>query len=174
MTQARSSTAPTLVERALRCAPMATVDRASEVGIRELTEFRDAHRAWPRGERPTALREAAAEFRGRFLEQPQVRAVRTVDLVSAAYPASFAFHGAARGLNPYVNIINRLVIVQFEDFDGRPRTLAWEPTIAEGAAEAPFYDQMLKRYGEFLSYKVFATFYNTVEQAVAAAGVSPA
>ena len=92
---------------------------------------------------------------------------KTVDLASAAYPVSFAFHGAAKGINPYINIINRLVIVQFEDFEGNLSTLAWEPTIAEGAAEAPFYDQLLKRYGEFLSYKVFATFYNTVEEAVA-------
>ena len=89
-------------------------------------------------------------------------------------PSSFAFHGAAKTLNPYINIVNRLVIVQFEDFEGNLKTLAWEPTIAEGAAEAPFYDQLLKRYGEFLSYKVFANFYNTVEEAIARCGITPA
>ena len=99
---------------------------------------------------------------------------KTVDLASAGYPLSFAFHGAAKGINPYINILNRLVIVQFEDFEGNLKTLAWEPTIAEGAAEAPFYDQLLKRYGEFLSYKVFATFYNTVEEAIAKCGLTPA
>ena len=89
-------------------------------------------------------------------------------------PIEFAFHGAARGINPFINIVNRLVIVQFEDFEGNLKTLAWEPTIAEGAAEAPFYDQLLKRYGEFLSYKVFAKFYNTVEEAIAKCGITPA
>jgi hypothetical protein len=145
------------------------------VGIKPVGEFDGVYDVWPRGERPRAMREWAAAFRARFATpENRVRAIRTIPLASAAYPVTFAFHGAARSINPYVNIVNRLVIVQFEDFDGALRTLAWEPTIAEGAAEAPFYDQLLKRYGEFLSYKIFATFYNTVESAVAAAGIDPA
>ena len=55
----------------------------------------------------------------------------------AGYPLKFAFGGAAKGPNPYVNIINRLQVVQFEDFDGVLRTLAYEPTVPEGPAEAP-------------------------------------
>ena len=82
--------------------------------------------------------------------------------------------GAAKGLNPFCNIRNRLVVVQFEDFDGEMKTLAWEPTIPEGSAEAPFYEQLLERYGEFLSYKIFAKFFNTVEEALALCGLSPA
>ena len=130
---------------------------------------------WPRGERLDAIRESAQRFRSRFATpENRIRAIKTVDLASAGYPLSFAFHGAAKGINPYINILNRLVIVQFDDFEGNLKTLAWEPTIAEGAAEAPFYDQLLKRYGEFLSYKVFATFYNTVEEAIAKCGLTPA
>jgi hypothetical protein len=154
---------------------VAATEAPEKLGIKPFHEFDESSEVWPRGDRIAAIREAAAKFRERFARPDnRVLAVKTVNLASAAYPVDFAFHGAARALNPYINIINRLVIVQFEDFDGVPRTLAWEPTIAEGAAEAPFYDQMLKRYGEFLSYKVFATFYNTVEQAVAACGITPA
>jgi hypothetical protein len=153
---------------------MATVESPEAVGLKPITEFEQAQQTWPRGDRPTALREAASEFRARFKPAGQVRAIRTVDLVSAAYPAQFAFHGAARGINPFVNIINRLVVVQFEGFDGELKTLVWEPTIPEGSAESPFYDQMLKRYGEFLSYKVFSTEFNTVDQALALCGLSPA
>ena len=69
---------------------MATVERAEELGIRPIGEFVDAHTTWPRGDRPAAMREAAAEFRPRFQEQGTVRAIRTVDLASAGYPASFA------------------------------------------------------------------------------------
>jgi len=145
------------------------------VPVKPVHEFDGVYDVWPRGDRPRAIRERATAFRERFARPDnRIRAVRTVPLASAAYPLTFAFHGAARGLNPFINIVNKLVIVQFEDFEGTIRTLAWEPTIAEGAAEAPFYDQLLKRYGEFLSYKVFATFYNTVEEAVAVAGISPA
>src|ERR1700704_5887016 len=153
---------------------MATTDHATELGIREIDEFREAHDRWPRGERPAARRAAAAEFRPRFMEAGTVRAIRTIDLVSAAYPASFAFHGAARGLNPYVNILNRLVVIQFEDFEGRRRTMVWEPTIPEGSAESPFYEQLLERYGEWVSYNLLTTEYHTVEQALAVAGLTAA
>jgi hypothetical protein len=154
---------------------MATIEAPETLGIRPFNEFDGVFDVWPRGDRPDAIRDAARRFRERFaIDENRVRAVQTVDLASAAYPVSFAFHGAAKTLNPYINIVNRLVIVQFEDFEGNLKTLAWEPTIAEGAAEAPFYDQLLKRYGEFLSYKVFANFYNTVAEAIARCGITPA
>lgn len=152
---------------------MAAIKSPETVGIRPFHEFDEAHSLWPRGQRPTAIRDAAAAFRARF-KQGQVRAVRTIDLASAGYPAMFAFAGAAKGPNPFVNIRNRLVLVQFEDFDGDLKILAWEPTIPEGPAEAPFYSQLLERYGEFLSYKVFAKFYNSVDEALALCGLTRA
>lgn len=105
--------------------------------------------------------------------------MRTIDLVSAGYPATFAFHGAARGPNPFVNIINRLVVVQFEDFAGERKTLAWEPTIPDGSAEAPFYAQLEARFGtprlgEYVTRNVLTTEYHTVAQALAVAGLTPA
>jgi hypothetical protein len=154
---------------------MAAIETPEKLGIQPCEEFAGVDEVWPRGDRLEAIREAASRFRERFATpENRVRAVKTVDLAAAGYPTRFALAGAARALNPYINIVNRLVVVQFEDFAGRLRTLAWEPTIAEGAAEAPFYEQLLHRYGEFLSYKVFAAFYNTVEEAVAACGLAPA
>jgi hypothetical protein len=145
-----------------------------ETTLRSFHEFDEANSLWPRGERPQAIRAAAEEFRARFKQQGQVISVQTVDLVAAGYPLQFAFGGAARGLNPFVSITNRLVIVRYEDFDGNERTLAWEPTVPEGSQEAPFYEQLLERYGEWLSNNVFATYYNTIDQALARCGVSPA
>ena len=62
------------------------------------------------------------------------------------------------------------MIVQFHDFGGSRRTLVWEPTVPEGSAEAPFYAQLIERYGEWLSNSVLAKEYNTVEQALASCG----
>jgi hypothetical protein len=152
---------------------MAVIESPETIGIRPFHEFDEANATWPRGDRLDAVRAAAGAFRRRFKEQGQVRAVRTVDLVSAGYPTRFALAGAARGLNPYINITNRLVVVQFEDFEGATKTLVWEPTIPEGSQDAPFYHQLLERYGEFLSEKVFATYYHTVEEALALCGLSP-
>lgn len=154
---------------------MAAVESPETVGIQPIDDFEEAASTWPRGDRPAAIREAAAEFRARWATpENRVRAVRTVDIASAGYPAAFAFGGVARGANPYVNIINRLQVIQYEDPDGRLRTLAYEPTVTEGPAEAPFYEQMIARYGEFLSYKVLAQIYNTVEGALRKTGLEPA
>ena len=153
---------------------MAAIESPERIGIKPFHEFDEANETWPRGDRLDAIRGAAREFRRRFKEGGAVRAVRTVDLVSAGYPTRMALAGAARGLNPYVNITNRLVVVQFEDFDGALKTLVWEPTIPEGSVEAPFYAQLRERYGEYLSNKVFATYYNTVAEALDRCGLSPA
>lgn len=153
---------------------MATTTTSAEaVGLRPAHEFEEAHRVWPRGDRPAALREAAVEFRRRFTDQGQVRAVRTVDLVTAGYPTVFAFHGAARHLNPYVSILNRLVVVQFADFEGRSRTLVWEPTVPDGSAAAPFYAQLEQRFGEYLSRNVLTTEHHTIEGALELLGLAP-
>ena len=115
------------------------------LGLRPFADFEDANRTWPRGDRPAAIRDAAAQFRARFARPDnRVDAIRTVDIASAPYPLKFAFGGAAKGPNPYINIINRLQVVQFEDFEGRLRTLAYEPTVTDGPQEAPFYEQMMR------------------------------
>lgn len=151
---------------------MAVIESPETVGLRPFHEFDEANLLWPRGERLGAIREAAERFRARFKEQGQVRAVRTVDLVSAGYPAKFAFGGAARAINPFVNIRNRLVVVQFDDFEGETKTLVWEPTVPEGSREAPFYAQLGEKYGEAFE-KVGAKIFNTVEQALTKVGLKP-
>src|ERR671931_2774292 len=144
------------------------------IGLKPFHDFDAANETWPRGDRPAAIREAATEFRARFATPDnRVRAVRTVNIASAGYPVKFAFGGAAVGANPYINIINRLQVVQFEDFEGRLRTLAYEPTVPEGPAEAPFYQQMIDRYGDFLSYRVLAKIWNDVPSALAQTGLRP-
>src|ERR671938_1304741 len=152
---------------------MATIETPETLGLRPIHEFEEAQDTWPRGDRPAALGEAAEAFRARFKEQGQVRAIRTVDLVAAAYPTLFAFGGAARGLNPFISILNRLVVVHFEDFDRELKTLAWEPTVPEGSQEAPFYAKQIERYGK-LADRLFATYYTTVQEALALCGLEPA
>jgi hypothetical protein len=153
---------------------MAVIESPEKVGLKPFGEFEEANAISPRGDRPAAIREAAAEFRARFATaENRVRAVRTVDIASAGYPVKFAFGGAAHGANPYINIINRLQVVQYEDFEGRLRTLAYEPTVPEGPAEAPFYQQQIERLGEFISYKVLAKIWNHPDEALIKAGLRP-
>jgi len=146
-------------------------DALTENGFRRIHDFEAARSAWPRGQQPQLAREAAEKFRARFKPAGTVQGVMSIDLVSAAYPRIFAFHNAAYGLSPYVTICNRLVLVRFKDFLGRSRLLAWEPTIPENSAKAPFYAELIRFYGEFLSHKVFKTEFHTLPQALAKAGV---
>ena len=82
---------------------------------------------------PGAIRESASRVPAPVRDtENRIRAMQTVDLASAGYPLSFAFDGAANGINPYINILNRLQVVQFEDFEGKLKTLAYEPTVTEG------------------------------------------
>ena len=72
---------------------MVVIENAETLGLRPFHEFDEAGATWPRGERLDAIRSAAEEFRGRFKDQGQVTAVRTIDLVTAGYPAKYALGG---------------------------------------------------------------------------------
>ncbi|NKI39933.1 hypothetical protein HFV08_01440 [Streptomyces sp. LD120] len=110
------------------------------IGARPIPEFDGVHEVWPRGERLRAVRAAAAAYKERFTAQGQVRAVRSVDIAAAPYPVKYAFHNAVSVPTlPLISMINRMIVVQYEDFDGRARTLVFEPTVPDGSAEAPFY-----------------------------------
>ncbi|MEU6733979.1 hypothetical protein ABZ929_12375 [Streptomyces physcomitrii] len=115
-------------------------EHLTAIGARPIPEFDGVHEVWPRGERLRAVRAAAAAYKERFTAQGQVRAVRSVDIAAAPYPVKYAFHNAVSVPTlPLISMINRMIVVQYEDFDGRARTLVFEPTVPDGSAEAPFY-----------------------------------
>lgn len=148
--------------------------------LRPIPELDAAREVWPRGRRLAAVLEAGAAFKRRFKAQGTVRAVRSLDLVTAPYPTAFAFHGAVRiPTAPYIGITNRMVVVQFEDFAGALRTLVWEPTLPEGSAKAPFFQQTgaaIDRIpgGAWLTDHVLTDFVHDTTSALAACGLTPA
>ena len=115
---------------------------------------------------------AGTEFKARFKEQGTVLGVQTFPIASAPYPLKFAFGGAAAGGFPFINIYNRMLIVQYEDFDGELRTLVWEPTIPEGSQQAPFYAKLKQRY-RMLPEQLMVSYDYGVDEAIAAAGLAP-
>lgn len=142
--------------------------------FRPIPEFEGLHEIWPRGDRLTAIKEAARKFRDRFLDSGQVLAVKSVDIAAAPYPARYAFQGYSMNLNPFISIINRMIVVQYEDFNGVPRTLVWEPTVAEGSKKSPFYGK-LERFGaKWGGERLFATYYNDPQKILPNLGLSNA
>jgi hypothetical protein len=148
--------------------------RTAEV-VRPIEEFDGLYDTWPRGARLNAIREAAEAYKQRFKQQGLVRGARSIDLATAPYLTKYAFHGAARSANPYLSMTNRMVTVQFEDFEGRLRTLVWEPTEPDGSAEAPFYSQLIARTERNRLYKALERFtyklYATPEAALRETGI---
>lgn len=146
---------------------------ATELGLRPVPELDGVFDVWPRGERPAAIRAAATVFRKRFANAGEVGAVRTVPLLSVPYTAAYAFGGAARAFNPLVTLVKRLVVVQFDGFDGERRILAWEPTTLDGLAQAPFHARLSARLGE-LGKRLGAIEHHTLASALGLLGLAPA
>lgn len=94
----------------------------------------EAWETWPRGERPGALRAAAAALRTRLHEGGTVPAVRTIDLAVLRVPAAEVLPGATRPVLGSVAVVHRLVVVRFRDLGGDSRLLVWEPRVPDAPA----------------------------------------
>ncbi|MGH3350986.1 MAG: hypothetical protein ACRDPS_10000 [Nocardioides sp.] len=151
----------------------------SAIGARTIPELDGVHEVWPRGERLAAVRDAAAAYKVRFKEQGIVRAVKSVDVAAAPYPVKYAFHDAVSVPTlPLISMINRMIVIQYDDWNGTPRTLVFEPTMPEGSAEAPFYSNlqalMDKVPGAKLIEKLMLEYYNEPDEVLAQLGLTPA
>lgn len=149
----------------------------ASIGARTIPEFDGVHDVWPRGDRLRAVRAAAEEYKVRFKSEGQVTAIKSVDIASAPYPVKYGFHTAVIGPHsPLIPIINRMVVVQYDDWDGRPRTLVFEPTVPEGSAKVPFFAK-LQRLTNAIPFanraeKMIVNYYNEPDDVLAAVGLT--
>jgi hypothetical protein len=139
-----------------------------------LTELDEAWRAPSAGERLAEVRTRAPRLRERILESGQVSAVRTFDLSEFPYPTAFGLAGAALSPVPYLVMINRANLVQFETAEGEKKTLLFNPTDVDRSANTPFFADLRQRMGEAISRRVLAAFRRpTAAQHLSGAGVRP-
>lgn len=140
----------------MRTANTTKTDNLSAIGARTIPEFEGVHDVWPRGDRLRAVREAAAAYKVRFKAQGQITAVKSVDIAAAPYPVNYAFHDAVSVPTlPLISMINRMIVVQYDDWNGNARTLVFEPTVPDGSAEAPFYRNLQALKNKIPASKVF-------------------
>lgn len=153
---------------------MALMESPDAVGLRPFDDFAEATEVWPRGERLEAMRAAASRFKGRFKQGGQVRGVRTFDLASAPYPTRMALGGVALSPNPnpYVNLMPRMLVIQFEDFEGDLKTLVWQPLVPEGSLEAPFYAQLTEQTPDWLE-RLMVDYRHNPDDALGELGLRP-
>lgn len=124
------------------------------------------------GERLRRLRRAAAEAREELLSEGPVVACATCPLVSFPYPTLFAFSGAARSPAPFVMLTHRMQVVQLE-VEGSLKTLLFNPSDVQRNKAAPYYANLIRRFGKLMAERVIPTYHGTVEGHLEALGLRP-
>ena len=137
--------------------------------------FKGARDAVAPSERLEEVRRRARAFRDDMLQRPPVRYFRSFKLVRVPYPSKYAFLNALSLPTPYVHIVNRMFVVQFDTDDG-VKTLLVSPSDVEGNAATPFFSRIasslpkpLRRMG----IDVLAPIEATVEECLSQIGLSP-
>jgi hypothetical protein len=121
--------------------PTASREGLRALGFRDIPELDDGWRDPRPGPRLLDLRARGEAFARRFKQDGPARGVRTVDLLPFPYPVAFAFWQCPPTRAKYLLMRNRFNLVEFEDWDGRPRTLLVNPTEADLSARAGFFEQ---------------------------------
>lgn len=144
-------------------------------GFAQLTAFDGVRHAALPQDRLRAIRRAAEVVREEMLDAPAVRFARSFDLLRIPYPAWFAFTGvySQQLLKPHmVHLLARTTLIQYDDFEGRLRTLLFTPADFEAGNATPYFKRLSEQTPKFL-HKTIAPVYQTVPQALASCGVKP-
>jgi len=105
--------------------------------------------------------------------------VKSVDIAAAPYPVNYAFHDAVSVPTlPLISMINRMIVVQYDDWNGVARTLVFEPTVPAGSAEAPFYSNLQALMdkvpgGQRMAEAVMLKYYNEPGDVLDQLGLTP-
>jgi hypothetical protein len=92
------------------------------------------------------VRRQARAFRDEMLDGPTVKFFRSFDLVKAPYPRRYALRDACTLPTPFVHILNRLFVVQFDSVEG-VKTMLCEPLDRVGNARTPFFHRLAEPLG---------------------------
>lgn len=159
-----------------RAAPSPADNSSLEaLAIRPLTHFDhcrdDPH---PRS-RLRTVQAAAEKLREEMLGKGRpVTYYRNIDLVRVPYPTRYGLYNAARVPSPFMHILNRMFVLQFETHLG-PKTLLFSPSDIDANRETPFFKRLGSRFGALspLMNRFMAPILNRVEDALELTGIRP-
>ncbi len=97
-------------------------------------------------DRLAAIRRKARAFREELLDGPVARLTRSFDLTKIPYPTRYALRDACSVPTPYIHILNRMFVVQFDTPHG-VKTLLSGPLDREGNAQTPFFRRLARPLG---------------------------
>jgi hypothetical protein len=142
--------------------------------IRESRHFEGTRDAARPMERISNVREAAKDFRRELLAQSKVLFYRSFELVRVPYPTKYAYLNAFSSFSPYLHLVNRLFVIQFQSAEGI-KILLVSPSDWEHQKETPFFTRLGKKSGPFESVVERLIFRktNTVLNCLASIGLCP-
>lgn len=121
-------------------------DTSLETVLAPSAHFRDARtHALPR-ERLEEVRRRSHRFHELMMERDPVDAYYSRTLVRAPYPVKYALRDVPTLPTPYLHIVNRMFIVQFEK-GGRRWTLLVSPSDVEANGATPFFWRLRQSFG---------------------------
>jgi hypothetical protein len=151
------------------------VPMPSDPVIRPIAHFSGARRHATPQDRLRAVRRGAHALREEMMSAKPVPFFRTFDLTKVPYPTKYALRDACSVPLPFVHILNRLFVVQFDSPTGR-KTLLAEPLDRLGNARTPFFERLARPFGGaegFLPKRVWPAL-NEVGECLASLGITPA
>ena len=154
---------------------MPYADPAHDPDLQPLAHFRGTRLDPVPADRKRAIERAAQALREELLAAEPVAYLRSFDLVHLPYPTRYALRDACRVPWPFVQMVNRLIVVQFRGDQGRVRTLLVSPTDVEGSKATPFFRRLSQRMGPLAGVlePLVAPQSTTVEAALAVCGIHP-
>lgn len=150
-------------------------DRFETSGFRVIGDFTGARYAASPRDRLAEVRKRASAFRERFLNEPVLPYYASIDLLRVPYPRAFAYGGVysqSMGLQRLVQILNRLFVIQYQDFNGQRRTMLFSPSDYP-ESQTPYFKRMEAGVPNWAA-RVLAPFYATVERALSGIGLDRA
>ncbi|MEM6296081.1 MAG: hypothetical protein AAGA54_32710 [Myxococcota bacterium] len=121
-------------------------ERYADPSITVAPEFEGARDAATPTDRLRSIRRSAHAFRERFLSGPKATFFASFDVIKAPYPTKYGLRDACTHPAPFLHILNRTFIAQFETDDGL-KTLIAEPLDRLGNARTPFFADLAAKLG---------------------------
>lgn len=154
----------------------ATLTELETLGIRYLDDFDHCRDSSHPGSRLLAVKSAALTLRAAMLSGEKARYYQTVDLIRVPYPTKYGLLNACTVPTPFMHILNRLFIVQFDSPVGI-KTLLFSPSDIDGNRETPYFKRLSGKFGPAWlrerTESLMAPIYHRVEDALAQAGLAP-
>jgi len=154
----------------------ASDEQLEQYGIKKITHFDKARIDLSPGARLDTVRKCSEEFRQYMLNlDKQVSFYQSIDLIRVPYPTQYGLLNASKVLSPYMHIMNRLFVVQYETSEGT-KTLLFSPSDIVANGETPFFKELNAGWGPLAKpmEKFMAPVYHDVEQALNKVGLKPA